>query len=398
MKKITTSLIMLLLFLTTTITSISADAFPPEITTDNFTNSTPIIVANGLPIIIISGATEGLTNVYVDSNSNGIIDAGENAVDFNELQYDFKTIPAVKNGVTNNSTYNTTTGFDLSSAYIYIGSVNNGDSNYVSNPKVTMISGTVYSINIGYSKYDNFTGTAEININGGTVNYISDCVGADPYTDMNNSVLINVSNDAKVNLIYLGSNFSYEPAIKNLTINLKDNSEVNNIIIDDFSYSGTKAINLQGAPKVSIDLTNITDNKVNISGPLTSETQDITLTDPPTITNGTILASATDPAYLKLSVFKLEGQNIKTDGNNIVIDAEETPVAPPAPTPTPKPAPTPAPTPVPTPTPAPAPAPAPAPTPTPNPQTQAGQSALALTSLMILSGVMLVSIKAKKTK
>lgn len=77
MKKITTLLLMLLLFITTVTTSVSA--VTPKITVDNAGNRA-IIAANGLPIIIESGSTEGLTNIIVDTNNNGVVDIGETPI------------------------------------------------------------------------------------------------------------------------------------------------------------------------------------------------------------------------------------------------------------------------------------------------------------------------------
>lgn len=133
----------------------------------------------------------------------------------------------------------------------------------------------------------------------------------------------------------------------------------------------------RGHQKATIDLRNFTGNKVNVVGPLTSDAQDIILTNPPSTDYGTVLVTASDPSFLKLSIFKLAGQNLLIDGDKIKIDVEETPSAPSEPS-TPS-------------TPS-----EPTPAPSPNPQTHSNESILALTSLMILSGVVLVSTKAKK--
>jgi len=116
------------------------------------------IYADGNAIIIAQGSAANLTNIYMDSNADGVIDAGETAVD----------LSAIPNIDTTALTGNTTDGFNLSGfSYEIFGGSNTGT---VNSTKITMLGGDVYYLmGGGNADSSNVTNGTNITISGGAI-------------------------------------------------------------------------------------------------------------------------------------------------------------------------------------------------------------------------------------
>ncbi len=136
--------LMVLLFVSVSV--ISFTNFSAKASVDSYketpTISSTYIYANGTPIIIVEGETEGLTSIYVDAGTIGEYDAAD-------------TVSVIENS-------------DLSD-YTILGGFNSEQTNV--STSITMFGGTVGNI-YGGSRYGNMTGSTSIVINGGTTNNI----------------------------------------------------------------------------------------------------------------------------------------------------------------------------------------------------------------------------------
>ncbi|MFA5658515.1 MAG: hypothetical protein WC900_04460, partial [Oscillospiraceae bacterium] len=135
-----------LMIVTLSTMEISASA-PTGVTVDTTTNR---IYANGSPIIIadVDGdtTTTNDTLIYIDTDSDGVIDSGESAVTLSGL------------------TGSTTIGYDLSTYSIF-----GGATVYTTSTRVTMLGGAVLNIFGSGSGANHGSDSTIVTINGGTI-------------------------------------------------------------------------------------------------------------------------------------------------------------------------------------------------------------------------------------
>ncbi len=124
------------------------------------------IYANGNAIIVTAGAVDGRSLIYLDTNSNGIIDGDEEPVAL-ETCVGFPVYDS--SNTAGNITGNTTDGYTLSKYSVFGGA--NGEGNNVESTKITMLSGTINGIR-GGGRHSVVSGDTNITVAGGSVGNI----------------------------------------------------------------------------------------------------------------------------------------------------------------------------------------------------------------------------------
>ena len=159
----------------------------------NPTGTTPLGVSggggwvflHGNAVVIADGKTEGTTKIYVDTNANGVIDEGEEAVTLNE-------------------TGTAEDGYDLSNTAIYALGDDSYPQKYTSHTGdtlITMTGGKVRELN--GAVFVNSIGDFDLNMTGGEV---TEKICAGSHKSRDGSVNINIGGDAKIGqAIYGGS-------------------------------------------------------------------------------------------------------------------------------------------------------------------------------------------------
>ncbi len=151
------------------------------------------LFANGNAIIISSPNGDDKSNIYIDSNANGIIDAGEVPVDLYAIRGSY-TAPKG----------DTTNGFELSEYSILGGSTKalKGDT------KITMLSGNAGAVYGGGGRSNGSTvENTNITIKGGSVGAVC-ATGPIDNTNVNGYAVINVEGGNITRLIELSSGYS----------------------------------------------------------------------------------------------------------------------------------------------------------------------------------------------
>ena len=149
------------------------------------------IFANGNAIIIAKGPTSGKTFIYLDTNSNGVVDSGD-------IGKDLVTPPG-----------DPISGYDLSGYTIYGG----GYLQSSSSTKITMIGGNV-AIIYGGGCQTSDTGDTNVTVSGGTINSI---YGGGDCGNVRRNTNVTISGGT-INNIYGGGWSSFVNGNTNVTI------------------------------------------------------------------------------------------------------------------------------------------------------------------------------------
>ena len=176
------------------------------------------LFANGNAIIISSPNGNDMSNIYIDTDADGIIDAGEAPVDLSAISGNYSAPQG-----------NTTTGFALS------GSIFGGSTKALtSDTKITMLSGKVRAIYGGGYINNSTVENTNITIKGGSVNTVC-ATGSIDRTSVNGKATINIEG-GNIRMVQLTSGWS---TVGSYSLNINGGSVVNVITP---AYGGTNVI------------------------------------------------------------------------------------------------------------------------------------------------------------
>jgi hypothetical protein len=165
------------------------------------------IFANGNAIILKEGSGWRRINLYIDTNGNGAIDAGEIPINLNAPEYFNNTLDG-----------STSMGFDLSSVDIYGGGYG---TPFTGDTKITMLSGqvrTIYGGGLGTFTQDaTVTGNTYINVVGGSA--LGICGGGDRFAEIVGNINITLNGGNLTSGVFCGGQGSPVTGNINLTIN-----------------------------------------------------------------------------------------------------------------------------------------------------------------------------------